>query len=78
MNTNTINRVTAEINQLVESGIELSDILVSVNQNGEAIWGEATALESDEMESAMENCGMSTEGMIRANEFINNYAVPTL
>lgn len=46
-----------------------ADILVSISENGEAKWGEASALEHDKMTEAMTSIGFSTTGMLTAEQF---------
>ena len=45
--------------------------LVSVDVNGEANWGEACAMDEDEMEAAMAEAGYDTEGMISGQMFLD-------
>ena len=44
-----IDGVDKEILDLEKSGVDLSDILVNVNENGEWCWGEPTAMQYDDM-----------------------------
>ena len=70
--------VANEIDALQESGVRLDDILVNVTENGEWCWGEPTAMQKDEMESVMEECEMSTEGMLSGWEFYLKHKNPYL
>ena len=78
MNIQTIARIEKEISSLISAGHNEADIYVSVNQNGEAVWGEATALHANDMFEAMEAAGFnaqeSVDEMLSANDFINIFS----
>lgn len=59
--------VRSEIEALRAQGE--TDILVSVDAQGEARWGDAAALSREDMERAMTEIGFSTEGMLTAEQF---------
>lgn len=50
------------------------DVLVSISDSGEAMWGEVMALPADVMEQEMESIGYTTDGMLTGEEFIDIYA----
>ena len=81
MNTQTVNRIEKEISSLISAGYNESDIYVSVNEQGEAVWGEATALHADQMWDAMEAAGFeaqeAVDAMIDAQSFVEKYSIPS-
>ncbi|HNM04691.1 MAG TPA: hypothetical protein PKK05_17395 [Leptospiraceae bacterium] len=68
-----IDGVDKEILDLEKSGVDLSDILVNVNENGEWCWGEPTAMQYDDMIAVCDECGMSGNGMITADDYVYKY-----
>ena len=71
INTTTIRN---EIEALRANGT--TDILVSINSQGEAVWGEATALSRQDMEREIRNAygeDGDTSDMITAEEFERRY-----
>lgn len=46
-----------------------TNILVSLNENREALWGEVIALPANQMQEAVEGLGWTTEGMMNASFF---------
>lgn len=62
-----INTARTEIEALRAAGE--TDILVSIDTNGEARWGEVSALSRADMELTMAEIGFSTDGMMTADEF---------
>lgn len=78
MNIQTVSRIEKEISSLVSAGYNEADIYVSVNENGEAVWGEATALHADQMWDAMEAAGFdaqtAVDQMLDAQSFIEKYS----
>ena len=68
MNTGHL-QILSEIKDLVKKGIALDDILVSEDENGQHVWGEPTALQTDDMEKAMSDIDWTTNGMRTGQEF---------
>lgn len=69
---NEFQRVKQEIIALRAAGHD--DILVSIDCNGEAGWGEVCALPREGMEEAMRMCGapeFTTEGMISDWDYLD-------
>lgn len=69
--TNYANTIRSEIAELRAAGV--TEILVSVDENGDPRWGEATALPAEEMAEAMVAADMSTEGMLTAAQFESRF-----
>ena len=60
-----------EIAALNANGI--TDILVSITADGQAVWGEPMALERGEMEQEMAWIEFETDGMLTAEQFNNRF-----
>lgn len=72
---NEFQRVKQEIIALQAAGCD--DILVSIDSNGEAGWGEVCALARGEMEEAMRMCGapeFTTDEMISGDRYLALFA----
>jgi hypothetical protein len=63
-------QIDREILELEKSGVELSDILVNIDKNGQWCWGEPTAMQTDDMIAEMREIGCSADGMITADEYV--------
>jgi hypothetical protein len=70
--------VANEIDALQERGIDLQNIKVNVTENGEWCWGDPVALEKSEMEQLMNDCGMSSYGMITGYDYYIKHKRPSL
>lgn len=68
-------QILAEIKELVKSGVELNDILVSEDENGQHVWGEPTALQTDDMVKAMYDIDWTTNGMRTGIDFCYAHGV---
>jgi hypothetical protein len=67
-------RIMDEVSNLYAEGYSLSEILVNIDINsGEACWGDACALPSEEMETAMEEIGYKTEKMMDGDRWVEYY-----
>lgn len=69
---NQFDRVKSEIIALQAGGCD--DILVSISENGEAMWGEVCALSREEMTEAMEVCGYDFDEMISGDRYLALFA----
>jgi hypothetical protein len=68
-------QILAEIKELVKTGVELNDILVSEDENGQHVWGEPTALQTDDMVEAMSDIDWTTNGMRTGIDFCYAHGV---
>lgn len=55
--------------------VELNDILVSEDENGQHVWGEPTALQTDDMVKAMYDIDWTTNGMRTGIDFCYAHGV---
>lgn len=75
ISTSKAKEIAREIQSIEVSG-NPEAIVVSIDQNGEARWGEAMAMTESDMESALESAGMNSDisDMMTAEDFRSYFA----